>query len=302
MKNKILLFLVVVLIIIYCLLRSFDNKTSFLVDNTISMKNKDTNEIEELNMEEYLVGVLAGEMPASFEMEALKAQAVASRTYAYYKVLTTNKDYDVTNDTSTQVHLTNDQMREKWQDQYEYYFDKIKMAIDETKDEVITYNGQIIPAYYFSMSNGYTESGMTVFGESGKYLNSVKSPEDTNHRNYEVITIYQKNEFCNALNIGCNNINISDISRNVANRVDRIKINNKEFTGIEVRKLLNLRSTDFNIEINEDNLTITTYGYGHGVGMSQYGANNMAKNDYDYLTILKHFYSGVEIESVMSIK
>ena len=302
MKNKILLIVVVILAVINCFLRSPQKETSFLIEDKILVKNTDNNKIESINIEEYLVGVLAGEMPASFEMEALKAQAVASRTYAYYKILTSDGEYDVTNDTSTQVHLTNEQMKEKWKIDYEYYVSKIQDAIKATKNEVLIYKGKIIPAYYFSMSNGYTENGQTVFGENGVYLSSVISKEDTSHRNFEVITVFEKDKFCKLLNIKCDSINISDPIRNSANRIDFITINGRKYTGIEIRKLLNLRSTDFTIEIEDSSINVTTFGHGHGVGMSQYGANNMAKEGVSYLNILKHYYTGLEIKPVSSIK
>ena len=249
MKNKILLSIVIVLTVLYCFIRSFNNKTSFFIndDNKINIKNTNTNEIQTLNMEDYLIGVLAGEMPASFEIEALKAQAVASRTYAYYKIKNSNNSYDVTNDITTQVHLSDNQMKEKWGSDYEFYLNKIKLAITETKNEVLTYQNEIIPAYYFSMSNGYTENSLTVFGHFEDYLVSVESDEDVNHRNYSVTTSISKNEFCSLLNISCEDIIITNVEKNNTNRVDFITINGKKYAGIDIRKKLNLRSTDFNI-------------------------------------------------------
>jgi len=268
----------------------------------VVIKDIENSSLINLPMEEYLIGVLAGEMPASFEEEALKAQAVASRTYAYYKILTSDKEYDLTTDITTQVYLSESKMKEKWQGDYEKYYQKIKKAIDDTKGEVLTFNDVVIPAYYFSMSNGYTESALAVFGEDRKYLVSVNSQEDVTHRNYEVTKIIEKSEFCTKLNIECNDIVITNLERNNTQRIISLDINGLSFTGIEVRKLLNLRSTDFALKVAENNVEITTKGYGHGVGMSQYGANTMAKSGFNYEQILFHYYSGVEINDVSSIK
>ncbi|MBQ6840894.1 MAG: stage II sporulation protein D [Bacilli bacterium] len=301
MKNKILLVVVVVLGIIYLFIRSFVKETSFFINDNVTIKNVTTNVTETIDMEEYLVGVLAGEMPASFEMEALKAQAIASRTYAYYKVKVSNKDYDLTTDKSTQVYLTNEEMKNKWGNDYDYYLDKIKSAIQQTGGMVLTFENEIIPAYYFAMSNGYTENALTVFGENKSYLTSVVSKENENHRSFKVTKSISVAAFCNALGIECNNLSINNIIRNDANRVESININNKNFTGLSIRKLLDLRSTDFEFKVSDNNVDITTYGYGHGVGMSQYGANTMAKDGYNYDKILKHYYTGVEITSINSI-
>lgn len=303
MKNRILLIVVVLLAVVYLFVRSFNKETSFFLDNdNITIKNMTTNVTESLNIEEYLIGVLAGEMPASFEEEALKAQSVASRTYAYYKINHSNKEYDITTDKNTQVFLTKEEMQDKWQKEYDFYVNKIINAINDTKGKVLTFNDEVIPAYYFAMSNGYTENAKTVFGEDSFFLQSVISNEDTSHRNFKVVKVISKNEFCNALKIDCNNISISNITRNEANRVQSIIINNVLYKGIEVRKLLDLRSTDFEIEIDNAEIYITTLGYGHGVGMSQYGANAMAKKGSTYEEILKHYYTGIEIKSIDSIK
>lgn len=303
MKNKILLIVVIILAIVYGIIRSFKKETSyFFDDNIVTIKDFDTNEIETFEMEEYLVGVIAGEMPASFDEEALKAQAIASRTYAYHKIQTSTSDYDLTTDNSTQVYINEEQMKEKWQNDYGFYLNKIKNAIKSTTGLVMTYNNKIIPAYYFAMSNGYTEDGALVFGEDKTYLTSVESREDINNHNYKVTVTFAKNEFCNKLSIDCESIIIGDIQRSKTNRINSITINNKKFLGTEVRKLLDLRSTDFTILITELDVLITTFGYGHGVGMSQYGANMMAKSGADYVEILTHYYTDVKIQSINSIK
>ena len=303
MKNKILLIVVLILAVIYSLIRSFKKEASFFSsENKVIIKNTTTNEIKTFDMEDYLIGVVAGEMPASFEEEALKAQVIASRTYAYYKIGISKDNYDLTTDKSTQVYLDDMQMRDKWQDDYDYYLNKIKTVVKETENLVLTYNNQVIPAYYFAMSNGYTENGQAVFGENKEYLASVKSEEDVNHRNYKVTKTMAKNEVCDLLSTSCDNLVISNIVRNDTNRVDSLIINGESYSGIQLRKLLDLRSTDFSFEINDENVIFTTIGYGHGVGMSQYGANTMAQQGYKYEEILNHYYLNTQIKNIKSIK
>ena len=294
--NKKLLYIIIFLIPI-TLISFFKKETNFIIpkNNEVPKDIKITitknNQKYELNLEDYVIGVVAGEMPALFETEALKAQAIASRTYAINQIIN-NKDLIAT--TADQVYLTKEEMSLKWQNKYEEYYNKIKQIVLSTKNLIMYYNNEPIKAYYYSMSNGYTESSIDVFNEQYDYLNIVSSPWDEN--NSKTITI-TKEEFCTKLNIDCPNIIINNIIKNKSNRVSEITINNKTFTGPKIRKLLSLRSTDFAIDIN-DNITITTKGYGHGVGMSQYGANNMAKEGYNYEQILKYYYQNVEIANI----
>ena len=302
MQNKLLLLIVVLLSIIYVDIRSTKHTSIFNEQaNNIIIKDIENNTTINLDIEEYLIGVLAGEMPASFNDEALKAQAVASRTYAYYKIINSTKDYDITNDKSSQVYLNYEQMQVKWDNDYDKYLSKIKKAILDTKGQVLTYNNSVICSYYFAMSNGYTEDSIYVFGENQDYLKSTISEEDTDNHNFEVIKVISKEEFCNALNINCLNIEITNVSRTNSNRIDTITINNNNFKGTEIRKLLDLRSTDFYIDFQDNDIYITTYGYGHGVGMSQYGANYMANNGSSYEEILKHYYNGTELYDINTL-
>lgn len=299
MKNRYLLILILILSII-AISSFWKEKTTFFdnsEDMNIIIKNKDTDEEKEINLEEYVIGVIAGEMPASFDEEALKAQAIAARSYAINKINTSTTSYDVLTDITNQVYITIEQMQEKWGNDFNYYYEKIKNAVDATKGLVMTYDKEVISAYYFSMSNGYTEDVAAVFGGEKDYLVSVESSWDKNVKNFTVLTTISKEEFCTKLNIECNNIVINKIKRSDTNHVETILVNNKEFKGTEIRSLLGLRSTDFTIEIDND-IKITTNGYGHGVGMSQYGANEMAKLGYTYDEILKYYYKNIEIEKI----
>ena len=207
-----------------------------------------TDELLTMDIEEYIIGVVAGEMPALFHKEALKAQAIASRTYLINH-LQSNKT--ISNTTDDQVYLTEEEMKEKWKDDYEKYYNKIKEAVLSTKNLIMYYNNEPIKAYYFSTSNGYTASSISVFNENREYLTSVESPFDKD--NSHTITI-SKQDFCNKLNMLCNQISISNIIKDNSNRISSITINNKTYTGIEIRKLLSLRSTDFTINIKENNI------------------------------------------------
>ena len=307
MRNKILLGVVAVLTVILIVVVINVKETYFeplpVSDGespiTIRLLDTSNNTISEINLEDYIVGVVAAEMPASFDMEALKAQAVAARTYAMYKKETRNLDYDLVIGVSDQAYQNNKQLLDKWGLSFFNYFLKVRDAVLTTKNEILTYEGEVINAFYFAMSNGYTENSKLVFQEDLPYLNSVPSTwEDESLNNYEVTSSISKEEFCTSLGITCEQIEIKDIERSNANRVLNITINNQVFEGTTVRQKLGLRSTDFEIEIVDNNVQITTKGYGHGVGMSQYGANGMAKDGYTYEEILKYYYQNTEIEKI----
>ncbi len=292
--NKRLLYILVSLVPI-SIISFFFKETNFIMQENKHNVDKIMVNIEDkglsLDLEEYIIGVVAGEMPALFHEEALKAQAIASRTYLINHLLTNESISSTTDD---QVYITEKEMKTKWQDNFNEYYNKIKRAVKSTEGLVMYYNNQPIKSYYFSRSNGYTASSISVFNEHQDYLNIVESPFDQD--NIHQITI-SKQEFCTKLDIQCTDITISNIEKDKSNRVSKITINNKTYTGTEFRKLLNLRSTDFSINI-DDKISITTKGYGHGVGMSQYGANNMAKAGFNYEEILKYYYQNIDIEKI----
>lgn len=299
MQNRILVLVIIVLSIVLILVSSNEMSTTFFNSSPkIAVKNTSTNNVEKMDIEEYIVGVVAAEMPASFNIEALKAQAVASRTYAYYKMESSNGDYDVVTDVSNQSYITVAQMQEKWGSDYNKYYEKIKEAVLGTKGLVMLYNDKIVEAYYFAMSNGYTEDVSLVFSEERDYLKSVESLSDRENKNFLVETKISKQEFCTKLEINCNAIVIKSIERSRTNRVNSIVVNDKTFKGTVFRTKLGLRSTDFDIDIKNDFVHITTRGYGHGVGMSQYGANEMAKSGNNYENILKYYYKNIKISSI----
>lgn len=300
MKNKILLLIVVVLSVIAISgskkeTTYFNNAKKEEVKEEIKLALKDTltGEIKNIELEDYIVGVVAGEMPASFNEEALKAQAIAARTYAMYKMKNSNGTYDLVTDKTNQVYITEDKMKSLWQENFDYYFEKIKKAVYDTKDLIMTYNGDIILSLYFARSNGKTEDAIAVFGSNEEYLKSVESPEESLTSE---VTI-SKDKFCNKLNISCDAINISNVLKSSSGRINSLNINGKTFKGTEIRTLFDLKSTDFDISIGSE-IKFVTKGYGHGVGMSQYGANKLAQNGKNYEEILKHYYQNINIEKI----
>ena len=298
MINRILLIVTICLSFIL-LFMSSRNTTFFNSKPNITIKNTNTNKIEKMSLEEYIIGVVAAEMPASFNEEALKAQAVASRTYAVYKMQNSKTEYDVVTDVSNQSFITKEDMKDKWKDEFDKYYKKIKDAVNKTKNEIMMYEDKVIEAYYFAMSNGFTEDVSLVFNEDREYLKSVKSVYENNDlKNFEVVKKFSKEEVCSKLNIVCDNISFKNIKRSNTGRVNSLNINETVYKGTDFRKKLGLRSTDFYIEEKDGYFYITTKGYGHGVGMSQYGANGMAKEGYTYDEILKYFYKNIEIKSI----
>ena len=273
-------------------------KFNYITNNTIRVKNEKTNQIITLPFEEYIKGVVAGEMPATFELEALKAQAVASRSYAMYQMTATkDKDYDVLNTTANQVYLTDQELKNNWKNEYEQKINKINKAITETTGEYLTYKGQIVNAMFFSTSTGKTENSEEVFVSALPYLRSVDSKWDEASPVYtDTYTFYLK-DFYSKLSLPYNeNLKIEITAKTSTGRIKKLKINDQELNGRDLATKLSLRSNYFTITQNNDKITINTKGFGHGVGMSQYGANGMAKEGYKYDQILKHYYQNTEIK------
>ena len=268
-----------------------DNTTnSSMSEITIYRSN---GSIINLNMTDYLIGVVSSEMPASFNLEALKAQSVLARTYALKAKQTGKK---LTDTVSTQSYIDIDQMKNKWRNSFNTYYNKIKNAVENTNGEYLSYNGNYIEALYHSTNNGKTESSLDVFGNYYPYLISVSSEYDKNASNYLRTINMPLDTISNKLGLSLNNDSvISILSYTDGGNIKEININGNNFSGKKVRELLGLRSADFDISISDNNANITTRGYGHGVGMSQYGANGMANAGYSYKDILSHYYPGTTL-------
>ncbi len=246
-----------------------------------------------LNMTDYLIGVVSSEMPASFNFEALKAQSVLARTYALKAKQTGKK---LTDTVSTQSYIDIDQMKNKWGNSFNTYYNKIKNAVENTNEEYLSYNGNYIEALYHSTNNGKTESSLDVFGNYYPYLISVSSEYDKNASSYLRTINMPLDTISNKLGLSLNNDSVINIlSYTDGGNIKEININGNNFSGKKVRELLGLRSADFDISISDNNANITTRGYGHGVGMSQYGANGMANAGYSYKDILSHYYPGTTL-------
>ncbi len=300
MKNKILLGIIAVLSIICGVVTKVKKSHSFFEEEKKITIKDEQNQIQELNMNDYLIGVIAAEMPALFEEEALKAQAVAARSYALYKMAHTDNDYDVITSVVNQDYITPKEMQAKWTSDYDTFYQKIKKAVLDTDNEVMLYNNEVIEAFYFSMSNGQTESAEYVFQENLPYLQSVTSTWEEDATNFIVTKSISKNDFCTQLELkDCRNFHFDNPTKSSSGRILTIKINSQDFTGVEVREKLQLRSTDFSLQEEPESILVTTKGYGHGVGMSQYGANGMAKEGYTYKDILNYYYKDITIQKMV---
>lgn len=257
----------------------------------VHIKRKDGSEAE-IELETYLQGVVGSEMKASFCLEALKAQAVAARTFV------ASRNYEVDDSTASQVYQDEEQLHQVWQDHYEEYHAKIEQAVNETKGKVLTYEGNYITAAFFSSCNGFTNNSEDYWQGTKPYLRSVESPWDLAvEGNQQTVTITRE-ELANQLGFTNPVVEISQPLRYDNGYVKQIQIDGILFTGRELRERLNLRSSAFDIDAAQDIVSITTYGFGHGIGMSQYGANAMAEDGAGYEEILKHYYTGVEISDL----
>lgn len=245
-----------------------------------------------MEFEDYIVGVVAAEMPASFNMEALKAQAVVARTYAK-KVL--SRGGTLTDTVSTQAYKDENGMRAMWGSSFATYYNKIKQAVNATEGVSIYYAGDYIDAVYHSTSNGYTEDAIYVWGNDVPYLKRVDSTWDIGTSSYLKTEEKSSILLWNTLGLSVDSNTDIELTKDESGRVREVKIGENIYNGVTFRQLLNLRSTDFDLEIQNGALIVTTRGYGHGVGMSQYGANEMAKQGYSYIDILKHYYTGVSV-------
>ncbi|WP_160724141.1 stage II sporulation protein D [Bacillus sp. USDA818B3_A] len=264
--------------------------------------------IENVPFEDYLVGVVAAEMPAEFKEEALKAQALAARTYIVNRLV--NKDTmgvpkgaQVTDTQIHQVYMNDAEMRRNWDQDYAWKKKKVIEAVRSTGGKILTYDGKPIDALFFSTGNGYTENSEDYWAGSIPYLRSVASPwdkESPKYSNQKVLTVKQF-EAKLGVKIGSSSTIGKITERTAGKRVGKVNFNGKVLTGRDIRDKLELKSSDFSWQRKGNNIVITTKGFGHGVGMSQYGANGMAEDGADYKEIVKHYYQGIEITSAESM-
>ena len=255
-----------------------------------------------MDMDTYLVGVVLAEMPASFEMEALKAQAVVARTYARRAALTGGKHGDGSVCglySCCQAYISQEEYLNKGGT--EENVDKIRSAVEATSGYVVTYQGEPIEATYFSCSGGITEDAVAVWGTEYPYLQSVDSPGEEGAKWYTDSVRFTAQEFQNKLGVtlsGEPNQWFGAVTYTEGSGVDTMMIGDVALKGTDLRKKLGLRSTNFTLEVQEGTIVIHTRGYGHRVGMSQYGADAMALQGSTYQEILAHYYQGTELAKV----
>ena len=268
------------------------------------------NEVRVLPLNEYLYGVVSGEMPASFPAEALRAQAVAARTYTLYKQAHSSSAHPqaqvCASSSCCKAFSSQETLRSRWGEDYEANAARIAEAVDSTDGLVMTYDSMPILAVFHSTSSGQTERSADIWGGDLPYLQSVDSPGETEAPRYSATIELTAAECKKLLLAKWPKLKLSssaakwfgESERSEAGGVLHLTVGDRTVTGGEVRKLFGLNSTNFTISANKKSVTITTKGYGHGVGLSQYGARAMALEGYGFEEILSWYYTGAELESV----
>ena len=287
------------------------NEYDYKQYNTIKLLHTETGEIEEINLDEYLYGVVSAEMPANFHEEALKAQSLVARTYTIYKIVNGSKHEgaDICDSASCcQAWISKENRFAKWNEsEAENNWKKIVSAVEATKGQIITYEGKPINAFFHSNSGGTTETATNVWGGTNyPYLQTVQTSGEDAYTQYSSNVTLTKDEviqkikeYHSDVQINFENENEIQILENTeSGRVKTIKFGNIQISGVETRTIFGLRSAKFTVKIEGDNVIFEVLGYGHGVGMSQTGADSMAKLGNNYETIIKHYYTGVEIKNV----
>ena len=279
------------------------------LDEQVTLTVWDGEQVQKMTVAEYLPGVVRGEMPATFAVEALKAQAVTARTYLYYKVTTGSKpDHPDTavcmSPDCCAAYTSADKAAEKWGDKAAEYEAKIQQAVAETDGQVLLYDGEPILAAFHSSSDGVTAASGDVWVRDLPYLASVTSPESADTvPNYYSVTTFGAEEFQQKFAAAHPEVKfgencsdwVRDVTRNGSDRVEKVTIGGVTVEGTEVRSIFGLRSASFTVECSAQEVTFRVTGYGHGVGMSQYGANELAKQGKTWQEILHWYYTDVSI-------
>lgn len=279
--------------------------------NKIKLLHASSGEVEELDLDTYLLGVVPSEMPANFEEEALKAQALVARTYTIYKIINGSKheNANICDDSKCcQAWITKEDRLNKWNEEdRENNWAKIEKAVNDTKGKIITYEGKPINAFFHSNSGGTTDTATAVWGGTNyPYLQAVQTSGEDAYTQYASELSLSKEEFVSKIKEYHSDFMIDfDTSEQIqildyteGDRIKTIKIGNLNLSGVEIRNIFGLKSAKFEIIIEEDNVKFKVVGYGHGVGMSQTGADSMAKQGKNYEEIIKHYYTGVEITNL----
>ena len=261
---------------------------------------------------------MSSEVPANFDEEALKAQAVAARTYYMNKRKNPCKDAaenggEICDTTNCQVFMSKEERMKSWSSSKgEENWDKVKSAVYSTKGQVLTYNGELLEyPQFFSTSSGKTEDSKDVFAVDVPYLKSIESKGEESAPKFKTSINVSVEDFIKKINLSypdsCLKKNglesmVSVMSYTEGGSVKEIKLGGSIIKGTDFRKLFDLNSSNFSIAFKGSNVSISCKGYGHGVGMSQWGANAMAKEGCSYEEILKHYYTGIDIEEIKYVK
>lgn len=275
----------------------------------IKLLHTENNSVEELPLDIYLYGVVSSEMPASFELEALKAQAVVARTYTIYKVMNGSKHQNIGADICDsslccQAWISKENRLARWDEKNrDIYWNKIEDAVNSTIGNVILYNNEPINAFFHSNSGGITELPINVWGGNFEYFQTIETNGEEAYSSYSSEINISKDELVVKMREKYNDFDINFEAENSieileyteSGRIKKIKIGNKEISGIDVREIFGLKSAKFSVSIINDIINFKVIGYGHGVGLSQCGSDSLAKQGYDYKSIIKHYYKNVEI-------
>lgn len=285
----------------------------------VQVYDKQQGKVVEMTLQDYLVGVVAAEMPASFEEEALKAQAVAARSYTVSRMKENSQNENLYEqhqgaDVCTDYHhckafLTPAERRQRYGANYEQYEQKVEQAVAQTDGQIAVYDQEPIVAVFHSTSSGHTESAQDVWGNDVPYLQSVESPGEEASPRYESEVTVTKEEFVSQLAAASPGIAIEgeleqcvgEMVRSDAGGVESVELCGVSFTGAQVREMFGLRSTHFTIETTPQQMTFHVLGYGHGVGLSQYGANYMAQQGSTWQEIITWYYTGVNIVGMSDV-
>lgn len=280
-------------------------KAEEAVSESFKVLDCETGRITEIKTEDYIFGVVAAEMPALYEEEALKAQAVAAYTYACYRRSQNgDKGYDITNDhTTDQSFTTEEAARERWGGNADKYCEKIRKAVRDTAGYMVTYEGAPALTVYHAISSGRTEACENVWGSSLPYLVPVASVGDKLSPDYLTTAEVSEEKFKAALEGECELSGkpaeyFGEFSRTDSGNVIEAEICGQKLKGSRIRSIFNLRSNDFDAAYKDGKFVFTVRGFGHGVGMSQYGANYLAKQGSGFAEILKAYYTGCDVEKI----
>lgn len=320
--KKIIFYIVFVIFLIFTMPIIFTNKfeTKEVLSSDIENEKFDygdysiikllhmaDNSIEEIDLDTYLYGVVASEMPASFDIEALKAQAVVARTYTIYQIRNGAKHENASvcdNAACCQAWISKENRFARWEENLrEEYWSKIIRAVNETKGKIIFYNNEPINALFHSNSGGKTELAINVWGGNFPYFQTVETSGEDTYTSYNSEIKISKDELIKIMLENYSEFKI-DFEKEDAikiveftegERIEKIKIGNIEISGVEARKIFGLKSAKFNFEILEDSIEFKVIGYGHGVGLSQCGSDLLAKQGKKFDEIIKYYYKDVAI-------